>query len=130
MAIGTIDEQRAAMLEIAEAIAPTWERHRADIEEVTAPVREWMLSALRPREGDTILELAAGVGDTGFEAAAIVGESGRLITSDLSPAMLDAARRRGAALGLRNVDYRRSTPSASSSPTTRSTGSSAGSATC
>ena len=106
MATGTIDEQRAAMLQIAEAIAPTWERRRADIEAVATPVREWMLRALRPRDGDTVLELAAGVGDTGFEAAAILGESGRLITSDLSPAMLDAARRRGAELGLDNVDYR------------------------
>ena len=61
---------------------------------------------LDPHEGDTLLELAAGVGDTGFEAAMIIGESGRLITSDLSPAMLDAARRRGAELGLGNVDYR------------------------
>ena len=52
-------------------------------------------SGLDPHEGDTLLELAAGVGDTGFEAAAIIGGSGRLI-SDLSPAMLDAARRRGA----------------------------------
>ena len=106
MATGTIDEQRAAMLQIAEAIAPTWERRRADIEEVATPVREWMLRALGPRDGDTVLELAAGVGDTGFEAAAILGESGRLITSDFSPAMLDAARRRGAELGLDNVDYR------------------------
>ena len=106
MATGTIDEQRAAMLQIAEAIAPTWERRRADIEEVATPVREWMLRALGPRDGDTVLELAAGVGDTGFEAAAIVGKSGHLITSDLSPAMLDAARRRGAELALDNVDYR------------------------
>ena len=106
MATGTIDEQRAAMLQIAEAIAPTWERRRADIEEVATPVREWMLRALGPRDGDTVLELAAGVGDTGFEAAAILGESGRLITSDFSPAMLEAARRRGAEVGLENVDYR------------------------
>ncbi len=53
-----------------------------------------------------VLELAAGVGDTGFEAAAIVGERGRLISTDFSPDMVEAARRRGAALGLRNVHYR------------------------
>ena len=98
--------ERDAILEIAEAIAPTWERRRAEIEAVATPVREWMLRELRPQEGDTVLELAAGVGDTGFEAARIVGESGRLITSDLSPTMLAAARRRGAELGLTNVDYR------------------------
>jgi SAM-dependent methyltransferase len=97
---------REAILEIAEAIAPTWERRRADIEEVATPVREWMLHELRPQAGDTVLELAAGVGETGFEAASLVGETGRLITSDFSPAMLDAARRRGAELGLANVDYR------------------------
>ena len=106
MATRTIDEQREAMLQIAEAIAPTFERRRADIEEVASPVREWMLRVLEAREGDTVLELAAGVGDTGLEAAAILGESGRLITSDFSPAMLDAARRRGAELGVDNVDYR------------------------
>ena len=53
-----------------------------------------------------MLELAAGVGETGFEAAALVGETGRLITSDFSPAMLEAARRRGTELGIANVDYR------------------------
>ena len=53
-----------------------------------------------------MLELAAGVGETGFEAAALVGESGRLITTDFSPAMLEAARRRGTELGVANVEYR------------------------
>jgi SAM-dependent methyltransferase len=106
MATETLDRYRREILDIAEAIAPTWERRRADIEEVATPVREWMLRELRAQEGDTVLELAAGTGDTGFEAARIVGEAGLLITSDLSPAMLDAARRRGAELGITNVDYR------------------------
>jgi SAM-dependent methyltransferase len=106
MSTHTLNPEREAVLAIAEAIAPTWERRRADIEEVATPVRDWMLRELRPKEGDTVLELAAGVGDTGFEAAEIIGDSGLLITSDLSPAMLDAARRRGAELGLANVDYR------------------------
>jgi len=107
MATHTLNvSERQAMLEMAEAIAPTWERRRAEIEEVATPVREWMLRELRPEEGDTVLELAAGVGDTGFEAAQIIGQRGRLVTSDFSPAMLDAARRRGSELGLTNVDYR------------------------
>jgi SAM-dependent methyltransferase len=106
MAIETLDRYRREIFDIAEAIAPTWERRRADVEEVATPVREWMLRELRPQAGDTVLELAAGVGETGFETARIVGETGRLITSDVSPAMLDAARRRGAELGVANVDYR------------------------
>ena len=106
MATETIEQQRRETYEIAEAIAPTWERRRADIEAVMTPVREWMLRELSPRAGDTVLELAAGVGDTGFDAAAVVGEKGRLISSDFSPAMVEAARRRGAERGLLNVEYR------------------------
>lgn len=91
--------------EIAEAIAPTWERRREEIEKACAAVRDWMVRELRPQEGETVLELAAGVGETGFQAAAALGEGGRLITTDFSPAMLAAARRRGEELGLKNVTY-------------------------
>ncbi len=92
--------------EVAETIAPTWERRQDFVEEVCAPVRAWMLRELAPQPGDTVLELAAGVGETGFEAAASIGPQGRLISTDFSPAMLDAARRRGAVLGVDNVTYR------------------------
>jgi len=100
------EDHRRAIYEIAEAVAPGWERWRARTEETIAPVREWMIEELAPRPGDTVLELAAGAGDTGFEAAAIAGDRGRLISTDFSPAMVDVARRRGAELGLGNVDYR------------------------
>ncbi len=106
MGTDAIDAFRGASYEIAEAIAPSWERRRADIEEISTPVRAWMLRELAPREGDTVLELAAGVGDTGFEAAAIVGQRGRLLSTDFSPSMVAAARRRGAELGVKNVEYR------------------------
>jgi ubiquinone/menaquinone biosynthesis C-methylase UbiE len=106
MTTEAMERQRREVYEIAEAIAPGWERWRARIEETTAPVREWMIQELAPRPGNTVLELAAGAGDTGFEAAAIVGEHGRLISTDFSPAMLEVARRRGAELGIGNVHYR------------------------
>jgi ubiquinone/menaquinone biosynthesis C-methylase UbiE len=106
MSTEAIEEQRRAIYDIAEAVAPGWERRRPLIEDVCAPVRQWMLRELAPRPGETVLELAAGIGDTGFEAAEMVGERGRLISSDFSPAMLAAARRRGAELGVENADYR------------------------
>jgi ubiquinone/menaquinone biosynthesis C-methylase UbiE len=106
MGTEAIAQQRRAIYEIAEAIAPGWERRRPLVEAVCTPVRQWMLRELAPRPGDTVLELAAGIGETGFEAAAMIGERGRLISSDFSPAMLAAARRRGAELGVKDVDYR------------------------
>jgi ubiquinone/menaquinone biosynthesis C-methylase UbiE len=101
----TIQELRRTSYQISQAIAPGWERWRAHLEDAVAPVREWMIRELGPQPGDTLLELAAGAGDTGFEAAAIAGRAGRLISTDFSPAMLAVARRRGAELGLGNVDF-------------------------
>ena len=126
----TIELPRMSAYEVAEAIAPTWERRRAQIEGFVAPVREWLLRELRAREGDTVLELAAGPGDTGFDAAAIVGASGRLISSGFSPAMLAAARRRGGERALRTSSIGSSTPGGSSLRPTRSTGCCAGLGTC
>jgi ubiquinone/menaquinone biosynthesis C-methylase UbiE len=73
----------------------------------TRPISEWMVDHAFPRPGDTVLELAAGVGDTGYLAAQRVGPKGRLLTTDQSQGMLDAAQRRGAELGVTNAEWRR-----------------------
>ena len=106
--LGPIDlgDYRRVSLEIWEAMAPGWERWRAQLKEALAPVRASLIAELRPQPGDTILELGAGTGDTGFAASALLGEGGRLISSDFSPGMVEVARRRGAELGIENVDYR------------------------
>ncbi|MGH3092505.1 MAG: class I SAM-dependent methyltransferase [Gaiellaceae bacterium] len=99
-------DYRRTSYEAWEAMAAGWERWRAQLEQALVPVREWLITELAPRPGDTVLELSAGPGDTGFAAAAIVGEHGRLISTDFSREMVEVARRRGAELGLQNVDYR------------------------
>jgi ubiquinone/menaquinone biosynthesis C-methylase UbiE len=100
------EQQAIQSYEVWETIAPSWERRQAFVEEAAAPVRQWMLDELAPRPGETILELAAGVGETGFEASRLLGPDGQLITTDFVPAMLEAARRRGRELGIENVEYR------------------------
>ncbi|MGH2796933.1 MAG: class I SAM-dependent methyltransferase [Gaiellaceae bacterium] len=100
------EDYRRTSYDAWEAMAPGWERWRAQLEQALAPVHEWLITELAPRPGDTVLELSAGPGDTGFAAAAIVGEHGRLLSTDFSPEMVEVARRRGAELGLQNVDYR------------------------
>jgi SAM-dependent methyltransferase len=99
-------DYRRTSYETWQGMAPGWESWRAQLEDALTPVRTWLISRLAPQPGDTVLELGAGPGDTGFAAAALVGEAGRLISSDFSPEMLEVARRRGAELGLENVDYR------------------------
>jgi len=68
--------------------------------QTSARVSEWMVDRIDPQPGQVVLELAAGPGDTGLLAAARVRPGGRLITTDLSPRMVEAALRRAAELGL------------------------------
>lgn len=55
------------------------------------PVADALIAALDPRPDDTVLELAAGTGEVG---RLLVDRVARLISSDFSPAMVDAARER------------------------------------
>jgi SAM-dependent methyltransferase len=87
-------------------MAPGWERQYSWFEEHARPVTERMVEALRVAPGATVLELAAGTGIVGLTAAQALGGETQLILSDFSPAMVEAARRRGSELGLENVDYR------------------------
>jgi SAM-dependent methyltransferase len=95
-----------AEYELWQEMASRWDRRRKLLQESTREISEWLVHRLDPRPGQTILELAAGTGETGFLAASRLGLAGRLISSDRSPNMVDAARRAGAELGLANVEYR------------------------
>ena len=100
------DDYRQASLRVWEEMAAGWEGDRTFLWDASRGVGEWMVDALDPQPGETILELAAGVGDTGFAAAARVGPSGRLITTDFSQPMVEAARRRAQELGISNAEFR------------------------
>ena len=85
--------------------ADSWFRQRESLFAASRPVHEWMVDHLEPRPGMRVLEIAAGPGDTGFLAAKRLAD-GRLLSTDLSPSMVDSARKRGDELGVKNVDYR------------------------
>jgi SAM-dependent methyltransferase len=101
------DEQRAASLAHWEGAAAGWGRRARDLQRAVAPVSLWMIEAIDPQPGHTVLDLAAGPGETGLLAAELVRPGGRVICSDFAEPMLDVARTRAEEMGLRNVDFRR-----------------------
>ena len=84
--------------------AQSWYEQRERMLAATRPVHEWLVEHLDPKTGQRVLEIAAGPGDTGFLAAPRLG-NGRLVSTDLAPSMVEAARQRGAELGIDNADY-------------------------
>ena len=91
---------------IWNAMVPGWHAWREEMWNSTRPVSEWMVRKLDPHPGDTVLELAAGLGDTGLMTARLVGESGRVIITDFAPEMVAAARQRAEELGVQNAEFR------------------------
>jgi SAM-dependent methyltransferase len=101
-----LDRVRRAAFDAWEAMAPGWERRRDYLREFSQPITDWMVAELDPQPGQTVLELGAGTGETGFAAARLVGDGGRLISTDLPPAMVEVARRRAGELGVGNAEFR------------------------
>jgi ubiquinone/menaquinone biosynthesis C-methylase UbiE len=97
-----LQQYRQANLETWQAMVAGWEQRRDQISEIAREVSDWLIARLDPQPGQTVLELACGLGDTGFQAARKL-EGGRLISTDFAPAMVEAAQRRATELGLDNT---------------------------
>ena len=57
------------------------------------------------RPGDTVVDFGSGGGIDCFIAARAVGEQGRVIGVDMTPDMVDLARRNAKSLGMNNVEF-------------------------
>jgi SAM-dependent methyltransferase len=97
---------RETSLRIWDEMAPGWEDRREWILGVTGAINEWLVGQVDPQPGESILDVAAGTGDLGFIAAERVGADGKVLCTDFSPEMLEAARRNGERRSLSNVEYR------------------------
>jgi ubiquinone/menaquinone biosynthesis C-methylase UbiE len=100
-----INEATAKVRDDWERQAKAWYEQRESMFASTRPIHEWMVEHLEPSDGQRILEIAAGPGDTGFLAAGRIG-NGKLVSTDLAPAMVEIARKRGDDFGITNVEYR------------------------
>jgi SAM-dependent methyltransferase len=98
--------QRQESRERWATVARGWEARADAFRRNTMPVSSWMVDAIAPQPGQSVLDLAAGIGDTGFLAAELIEPGGELITTDFVPEMLSAAQRRADKLKITNVRFR------------------------
>ncbi|HKE18641.1 MAG TPA: class I SAM-dependent methyltransferase [Kofleriaceae bacterium] len=85
---------RAEQLATWDAGAPAWDRWHDTIETWFAPLTTRLLELAAVRPGQHVLDVGTGYGEPALSAARAVGPGGRVLGIDVSPAMLEVARRR------------------------------------
>jgi SAM-dependent methyltransferase len=83
-----------------------WERHRAVIQRMFAPVADALAEEAEVRPGAAVLDVATGPGEPALSLAEIVGTKGSVVGVDVVPAMIDAARREAERRGVSQASFR------------------------
>ena len=97
------DERRAANRARWRRRAAAWDRTAPDGASVANDLNQAMIEAARITASDTVIDTAAGAGEPSISIARAISGTGALFATDLTAEMLAGTRRRGAALGLRQI---------------------------
>ena len=89
-----------------EEAAAAWHAWEPTLEDWLGEATTLMLDAAGIHTGSTVLDVAAGAGGQSLAAARRVGPSGRVLATDISPAILGYAAAAAAAAGLTTVQTR------------------------
>nr|AAM94788.1 CalE5 [Micromonospora echinospora] len=81
------------------AVSAGWDYWQDRYERAAAPVTDWLLRAAGLRPGHRVLDVGCGTGEPSVSAGRLVAPTGRVLGIDLSPEMVDRARRCAAGLG-------------------------------
>lgn len=82
-----------------------WVEQQALLDRMYRPIAQAVVEAADLRAGEAVLDVGCGAGATTFEAAWRVGPQGRAVGVDISPALVERARRLAGDEGLEGVDF-------------------------
>ncbi|GAA3193536.1 MULTISPECIES: class I SAM-dependent methyltransferase [Streptomyces] len=68
-------------------------------------IRDPLLADMAVKEGDRILDLPCGTGDAIVRAAQIAGPTGHALAIDVAPSMIEEAKAKAEAAGLKNIEF-------------------------
>jgi ubiquinone/menaquinone biosynthesis C-methylase UbiE len=87
------EDQAQKILQQWQESALFWEKHSDVVRAMFAPITDAMAEAARITEGQSVLDVAGGVGEPTFTIAKMVGDSGSVTFTDAVEGMISAARR-------------------------------------
>lgn len=100
------EEVKSRELQSWTSVAPGWRRHDKRLTEAFGSVSLALLDKAGVKEGNAVLDVACGTGEPAIPAARRVGAKGRVFATDFVAGMVEFAREKAAAAGLRNIEFR------------------------
>jgi ubiquinone/menaquinone biosynthesis C-methylase UbiE len=101
MATADANEQLAAW----ETSSQYWNKHRALIEKMFAPLTRALIADAHISAGQSVLDIGGGSGEPSLTIASIVGDSGSVTYTDPSAGMVKAARNESLSRRLTNIQF-------------------------
>ena len=100
------EQYKAGQQQQWDSVAAGWRKWWPTIEGFSQQVSDRIMDLAGIGEGQTILDVATGIGEPAVTAARRVGPTGKVIATDHSEGMLQIARDRAADAGLANLEFR------------------------
>jgi SAM-dependent methyltransferase len=85
-----------------------WNEWSGLIDRSAGTVSERLVEMAGVKEGDRVLDVAAGYGEPSLTAARRAGPEGNVVATDISTEMLEFGRQRAAANGVENIEFMQS----------------------
>jgi len=101
-------EFRAKQRDQWNGAAAGWNKYSTYMDQYASPVADRIVEMAGVKEGDRVLDVAAGYGEPSLTAARAVGPDGSVIATDISAEMLQFGRQRAAANGVENIEFMQS----------------------
>jgi ubiquinone/menaquinone biosynthesis C-methylase UbiE len=93
-------------LHIWQENAHHWTKHSDTIHTMFVPLTRALIERAGIREGQSVLDVAAGAGEPSLTIAKTVGSTGSVMCTDAVLEMVEAARSNAKRLGLTNIEFR------------------------
>ena len=101
----TPEEQKKA-LEAWQSSARYWDKYRALIEQMFAPLTSGLVEEARIGIGQEVLDIGGGSGEPSLKISSIVGPTGSVMYTDPVAAMVETAQAEAGSRGLTNIHFK------------------------
>jgi ubiquinone/menaquinone biosynthesis C-methylase UbiE len=99
-------EEQNKVLQAWQTSAPYWDKYRARITQMFAPITTGLIEEARIGVGHKVLDIGGGSGEPSLTVSGIVGPTGSVMFTDPAAGMVESAQTEAGRRGLTNIQFR------------------------